>query len=80
MEVKVHTVFQVDGVGADGAFCAIGAHFCHDAAIYGAWEHETAIVVGVLANQVDTASRGIDHGISAETLLENLLNLLFHVT
>ena len=59
VQVEVHTVLQVDGIGHHGVFRAVGAHFGHDAFIDSTGEHETAVVVGVLANEVDTSGRSI---------------------
>ena len=59
----------------------IGANFigtveadaCEDALVYGTRKDEATIIVGVLANQVDTTRGGVDNTLCTKTLHENVL-------
>ena len=55
---KFHAVFLIDGV-CHHFRCAVGACLCHDAAVYCSREDEASVVVGVLADEVDTTGRKI---------------------
>ena len=54
-EFEVHTVLQVDGISHNGVFSSISSHFCSDTLVDGAREDESAVVIGMLTNQVDTS-------------------------
>ena len=69
--VHVHTV-NTHLIGAVDVDCS------HDVLIDSTREHKTAVIVGVLTNQVNTSRRCIYHAIGAKALLELFFNLLFH--
>lgn len=52
-------VLQVDGVDVAGLL-SVGPDLSHDALLHSAREHETAVVVGVLTDKVDSSRRCID--------------------
>ena len=56
---ELYPVLEVDGVAHHGVR-TVGAYFRHDAFVYGTGEDEPAVVVGVLADEVDTSRREVD--------------------
>ena len=70
VNLELYAVFKVDGVEHDGV-CAVGADFGHDAFVYCTGEDETAVVVGVFANEINSAGRHVDvSGLTVEMLDE----------
>ena len=59
VEAEVGHVFEVNGIDVAGLL-SIGSDFGHDALGHRAREHEASVVVGVLADEVDTPGRCIN--------------------
>ena len=59
VEVEIYTVFEVNGIGHDSVLCVVDAHLCHNGFVNSSGKYETTVIVGVLANEVDTSRRGI---------------------
>lgn len=59
VEGKLCVVLQVNRVGAHDT-CTVGLDFSYHTLLDCAGENETAIIVGVLTDEVDTAGRGIN--------------------
>ena len=72
VQTEFHVVFQVDGVSTD-FFGAVDLDFGHHAFVDGAWEYEATIVIGVLANEIDTTGRSINRAFS-------IIKVLFEAT
>ena len=81
VEGEFHIVLQVDGVGTHLA-SSVGLDFSDDALLHCAGENETAVIVGVFANEVDATGRSIDRtGRAVEVFDEtaaNVFNCKFH--
>ena len=67
-------------VECEGAYLVrpVGLDFRDHALVHGAGEDEAAVVVRVLANQVDTAGRGVKDALAMKQLVEFLFDFLFH--
>ena len=78
LEAEFHELVEVDGIGPD-LLGAVDLDLGHDAAVDGAGEHVTAVVVGVLADEVDTAGGGVQVAGFAEEGLELFLDFRFHI-
>ena len=72
----VHAEFGIfviiNGVGTN-FIGTVEADASEDALVDGARKDEATIIVGVLANQVDTTRGGVDNTLCAKTLHENVL-------
>ena len=79
IERELSIVLQIDGVSTDGA-CAVGSEFGNHALFHCSWEHETAVVVGVFADEVDSARRCINRTwLSTKMLDEACTNVVNRV-
>ena len=76
VERELHVVLEVDGVGAYLAG-AVGLDFSNHALLNGAGEHETAVVVGVFADEVDAAGRGIYRSCAAVKVFDETASYVF---
>ena len=77
LEAELHVFVIVEREGAHLGR-AVDLHFRHDTAVDGAGEHVTAVVVGVLTDQVDPAGRCEHRPFGTEQSLEFFLDLRLH--
>ena len=70
-ESELGIVVEID---RDGPYAvgAVGAYLGHHALVYGAGEDEASVVVGVLADKVDAAGRGVELAFASEAVGESL--------
>ena len=78
VQSKLHVIFQVDGVGAY-LVGPIGFELCHHAFVDGSREYESAIVVGMLTDEVDTSGRGIQCSGSAVKVFDETASYMFDI-
>ena len=76
IKTELYIVLQVDGVCPDRA-CAIGLKLGHDTLLYGAGEHETTVVVGVLTDKVDATGGSIYGTCRAVEVLDKTTSYIF---
>ena len=53
-QLELYTVLEVDRV-AHNCVCTVRANLCHDALVYCTREYEATVIVGMLANKIDTS-------------------------
>ena len=71
-------VLEVDGICYYG-LSTIRAHFCHYSLGDCAWEDESAVVVGVLANEVDTSRRMVNVACKTVKMLYEATSYVFNI-
>ncbi len=57
------------------AVCAVGAYLGHDSLVNGAREYESTVVIGVLADEIETSRSHKESALSAEMLHKSLIDL-----
>ena len=81
VEGELNAILQVNAIGVNVAG-AVGLDFGNHALFHGAGEHETVVIVGVLADEVDAAGGCIDISCAAIEVLDeaaaNVVNSQFH--
>lgn len=56
----------------------VGGDFRHDDFVDGSGKHESAVIVGVFADEIDTSCRRVDDSVFAESFLEDRVDFLLH--
>ena len=76
-QAELGAVVHVGRVEAH-AVGAVGAYVGHDDFVDGAGEDEAAVVVGVLADEVDAAGRGVEGAFAAKFFFKKGFEFIFH--
>ena len=73
VKAELGIILQIDRVGAD-LVRPVGFDLGHHALVDGSREYEAAVIIGVLADKVDTSGRSVQLARAAEMLGEFLAN------
>ena len=77
LEAELHIFVDIDGEDSD-FLKPVGTDHGHDDLVDSTREYEPAVVVGVLADEVDSSCGSIDVAFSAETVGEDFLKIFLH--